>query len=315
MPYLGEGSRGVMKKFGIRPVKSDLIPEWAKFLPLPMGLVSADWIATVSPSYAEELTTKEFSSGLAEFFLANRDKTTGILNGIDTTIWDPEFDPLIPSQFSAANLENRQANKEAVLNDLGLRIDGRKPLLVFISRLTPQKGVDIILKSLPKLLDLDWNAVILGCGDKDLETGLSSFEAAHPDRFRAVLEFNNAMAHKLYAAGDILLMPSRYEPCGLSQMIAMRYGCIPVASAVGGLKDSILPADQSNGTGYLFEGSDENSLIPCLRKALLDYQNEKKWSQMQQRAMDKDFSWTRSAGQYIDLYSQLSRTFQELKTA
>jgi starch synthase len=175
--------------------------------------------------------------------------------------------------------------------------------------------VDIILKSLPKLLDLDWNAVILGCGDKDLETGLSSFEAAHPDRFRAVLEFNNAMAHKLYAAGDILLMPSRYEPCGLSQMIAMRYGCIPVASAVGGLKDSILPADQSNGTGYLIEGSDENSLIPCLRKALLDYQNEKKWSQMQQRAMDKDFSWTRSAGQYIDLYSQLSRTFQELKTA
>jgi starch synthase len=98
-------------------------------------------------------------------------------------------------------------------------------------------------------------------------------------------------------------------------MIAMRYGCIPVASAVGGLKDSILPADQSNGTGYLFEGSNENSLIPCLRKALLDYQNEKKWSQMQQRAMDKDFSWTRSAGQYIDLYSQLSRTFQELKTA
>ena len=308
MPYLGEGTQGVMEKFGIRPVKSRLIPEWGKYLPLPMGLVSADWIATVSPSYAEELTTEKFSSGLADFFMANREKTTGILNGIDTTIWDPENDPLISSQFSAANLRDRQANKESVLQELSLTNDGRKPLLVFISRLTPQKGMDIILKSLPELLNLDWNAVILGCGDKDLETGLSSFEAAHPDRFRALLEFNNPMAHKLYAAGDILLMPSRYEPCGLSQMIAMRYGCIPVASAVGGLKDSIVPADQSNGTGYLFESSDENSLIPCLRKALLDYQNEKKWSQMQQRAMGKDFSWTRSAGQYIDLYSQLSRS-------
>jgi starch synthase len=308
MPYLGEGTQGIMDKFGIKPVKSSLIPEWGKYLPLPMGLISADWIATVSPSYADELTAEEFSSGLEKFFLANRNKTTGILNGIDTSVWDPENDPLIVSRFSPTELGGRLANKESILREVGLESDGRKPLLVFISRLTPQKGLDIILKGLPKLLDLDWNAIILGCGDKDLEAGLRAFESAHPDRFRAILEFNNPMAHKLYAAGDILLMPSRYEPCGLSQMIAMRYGCIPVASAVGGLKDSIVPANQPNGTGYLFESSDDNSLVICLGKALLDYQNEEKWSQMQLRAMSKDFSWTRSAGQYIDLYHQLRRT-------
>lgn len=307
MPYLGEGSQGVMHRFGIRPAKSDLIPEWAKYLPLPMGLVSADRIATVSPSYAEELTTKEFSSGLADFFLANRDKTTGILNGIDTNIWDPENDTLIASRFSASEMEGRQANKDSVLKELGLKSDIRKPLLIFISRLTSQKGVDILLKSLPKLLDQDWNAVILGCGQEDLESGLKAFESAHPDRFRAILEFNNPMAHKLYAAGDILLMPSRYEPCGLSQLIAMRYGCIPVASAVGGLKDSIIPADQPHSTGYLFERSDEKYLVPCLEKALHDYQDQKKWSRMQLRAMRKDFSWAHSAGQYIDLFVQISR--------
>lgn len=305
MPYLGEGTQEVMVKYGIRPVKTDLIPEWGKYLPLPMGLVSADWIATVSPSYADELTTEEFSSGLADFFLANLKKTTGILNGIDTSVWDPENDPLIISQFSTVEMGGRQANKESVLKELGLKNANRKPLLIFISRLTSQKGVDILLNSLPKLLDQDWNAVVLGSGQEDLEAGLKKFESTHPDRFRAILEFNNTMAHKLYAAGDLLLMPSRYEPSGLSQMIAMRYGCIPVASAVGGLKDSIIPADQPQGTGYLFKGSDENSLILCLRKALLDYQNDKKWSLMQQRAMGEDFSWTRSAGQYIDLYYHL----------
>jgi len=307
MPFLGEGAQSVMQKFGIQQAKSDLIPEWAKYLPLPMGLISADCIATVSPSYAQELTTEEFGSGLEKFFLANMEKTTGILNGIDTSIWDPENDPIIASRFSAAKLGDRQANKATILKDLGLKSTGRTPLLIFISRLTPQKGMDIILKSLPKMLDKDWNAVILGCGDEYLESSLKSFESAHSDRFRAILEFNNPLAHKLYAAGDILLMPSRYEPCGLSQMIAMRYGCIPVASAVGGLKDSIIPSHLPQGTGYLCNCLDEKSFIKELGNALRDYQNKKKWSQMQQTAMRKDFSWTRSAGQYIDLYYQLSK--------
>jgi len=308
MPYLGEGAQATMNKYGIQPVKSNSIPEWAKFLPLPMGLVSSDWIAAVSPSYAEELTTKEFSSGLEEFFLAKREMTSGILNGIDTSIWDPKNDPFIPHSFSHTDFQGKQANKESVLKELGFENNVQKPLLIFISRLTPQKGVDIILKSLPKILDMDWNAIILGCGDKDLESSLKVFESEHRDRFRAILEFNSLMAHKLYAAGDILLMPSRYEPCGLSQMIAMRYGCIPVASAVGGLIDSIIPAHLPQGTGYLFERANEISLSQEIEKALHDYLIEMKWSQMQQRAMNTDFSWTRSAGQYIDLYHKLCTT-------
>ncbi len=306
MPYLGEGTQIVLDQFDIQPVESDFIPEWAEYLPLPMGLVSADWISCVSPSYADELTTHEFGDGLAEYFEHNRQRTSGILNGIDTAVWNPENDPIIFCRYSSPEIESRLENKLAVLGELGLDRNPDKPLLIFISRLTPQKGVDILLESLPKMLDREWNAVFLGCGMDDLESGLRAFESAHPDRFRALIEFNNMTAHKLYAAGDILLMPSRYEPCGLSQMIAMRYGCVPVARAVGGLIDSIVPQDQPGCTGYLFDMANSESLISCLKTALKDFKDHNKWLEMQLRGMNKDFSWKRSAGQYIDLYYRLS---------
>ena len=306
MPFLGEGTRSVMKDFGIKPVNSTILPEWAKYLPLPMGLVSADWITAVSPTYAEELTTEEFADGMADFFIQNHRKTNGILNGIDTDIWDPGNDRLITHHYSINHPEGKTKNKAEILSRFDLDADLHKPLLVFISRLTSQKGVDILLKYLPEMVDSDWNAIFLGCGDPTLEAGLKEFEAKHPDRIRAVLEFNNPLAHQLYAAGDILLMPSRYEPCGLSQMIAMRYGCIPVAREVGGLKDSIIPVNRSGGTGYLFGSADEREFVPCLTKALKDYSDQGRWKKIIHRAMKEDFSWKTSANHYIDLYFQLA---------
>lgn len=305
MPYLGEGTRYVLKEFGISPIKAEFVPPWATLLPLPMGLVSSDWISTVSPSYADELTTEEFGDGLAEFFVHNQQRTSGILNGIDIKIWDPEKDLEIENQFDFNSISARNKNKVSVLHELGMETDVEKPLLVFISRLTSQKGIDIILQSLPEILDLEWNAIILGCGQENYESGLKRLESSLPNRIRAILEFNNPLAHKLYAAGDILLMPSLYEPCGLSQMIAMRYGCIPVARAVGGLKDSIISEPDSQSTGYLFKNPDNEAFIHCLRIALKDFKDAEKWGKIQQRAMKKDFSWNKSARKYVDLYEQM----------
>ena len=305
LPYSGEGSQPTLREFQLKPSKSKLLPGWAKFLPLPMGLEKADEIVAVSPTYAKELKREEFSDGLVDFFIKNTHKTTGILNGIDIAIWDPETDKYLFQNYSTNQMENRKFNKAKILEEFGLKNYNNKPLLVLVSRLTPQKGIDIILKGLPQLFDDDWTAILLGNGQLELEKGLKDLESQIPDRFKVVLGFNNPLAHRLYASGDILLMPSLYEPCGLSQMIAMRYGCIPVARAVGGLKDSIKVVPSDLRTGYLFEKADGQALANCLRESFSDYKNKKKWEMIQKRAMTVDFSWKKSAGQYLELYKAM----------
>ena len=305
LPFLGEGSQPVLREFQLDPLNSDMLPSWAKFLPFPMGLEKADEIVAVSPTYAEELKQTEFADGLAEFFIANTHKTTGILNGIDTDTWDPAADKFIPKKFSLDQIEERNFNKKAILKEFGLEKNADKPLLILISRLSNQKGIDLIIQGLPKLFDKEWCAIFLGSGQRELEVGLKDLEAQLPDRIRIMLEFNNSLAHRLYAAGDIILMPSLYEPCGLSQMIAMRYGCIPVAREVGGLKDSIISDPAESKTGYLFGQPDGNSFANCLKKALIDFNKKNKWKSIQKRAMSVDFSWKKSAKQYLDLYCSM----------
>ena len=305
LPFMGEGSQSTLREFQLRPLESNLFPGWAKFLPLPMGLEKADEIVAVSPTYAEELKQEEFGDGLVDFFCNNIHKTTGILNGIDTSIWDPETDNCLPLNYSIHQLEKRKINKEIILKEFGLVNYINKPLLILISRLTHQKGIDILLQGLPYLLKDEWAAIFLGSGQNELEQGLKNLESQIPERFKVVLEFNNPLAHRLYASGDIMLMPSSYEPCGLSQMIAMHYGCIPLARAVGGLKDSIIAEPPESRTGYLFEKADGLAFSNCLRKAMSDYKNKKKWESIQKRAMGVDFSWKKSAGQYLDLYNAM----------
>jgi len=305
LPFLGEGSQPVLREFQLDPLKSELMPSWARFLPFPMGLEKADEIVAVSPSYSEELKQTEFADGLAGFFIDNTQKTTGILNGIDTDAWDPSTDKFIPKKFSLDQVENRIFNKKAILDEFGLEKNANYPLLILISRLSNQKGIDLIIQGLPKLFDKEWCAIFLGSGQQELEVGLKNLEAQLPDRIRIVLEYNNSLAHRLYSGGDIILMPSLYEPCGLSQMIAMRYGCVPVAREVGGLKDSIVSNPAESKTGYLFSQPDGHSFANCLKSAITDFKNIDKWKSVQERAMSIDFSWKKSAKQYLDLYCSM----------
>jgi starch synthase len=302
---MGAGTEKVLNDFNIPPLESTDLPEWSRHFPLVLGLASADKIAAVSPTYMQELKQEEFGNGLKDFFIQEEEKTVGILNGIDYGIWDPQADPVLNSHFSVDDLQNKKSNKEEVLRLAGLSGDASTPLLVAVTRLGIQKGTDLIISALPQLMGLDWRLVILGSGDKGYEERLLELQSQYPDRIRIFLEFNAPLSHQLYAGGDIFLMPSRYEPCGLSQMIAMRYGCIPVARAVGGLKDTInADADQSR-TGYLFREADASSFSSALRRALHDYQDKDIWSQLQRRAMRVNFSWERSARQYLQLYRDL----------
>lgn len=305
LPFMGAGSEEPLAEFGIKPIHSNDLPDWSWHFPLVLGMDSADKIAAVSPSYMQELKREEFGNGLKDYFIANEDRTLGILNGIDTEGWDPETDKLLTENYSINALDKKIFNKRHIQQLCGFELNDSRPLLVAVTRLDIQKGTDLIMNAFPELTDLDWHMVILGTGDKEYENTLLNLQANHPERLRVFLEFNANMAHQLYAAGDIFLMPSRYEPCGLSQMIAMRYGNLPVARAVGGLRDTIVDTPANQRTGYLFEHSSIEALSASLKQALLDYQDKHKWHAAQIRAMQKDYSWEKSAVQYLRVYQDL----------
>jgi starch synthase len=306
LPFMGAGSGEVLDEFGIPSLPHiDHLPSWSLHFPLILGMETADHITAVSPSYAEELKEEEFGNGLKDFFRQNEYRTSGILNGIDTQRWDPSNDALLADNFTSGSLEKRQANKSAVLKMAGLDPQDKRPLLVAVTRLDIQKGTDLLMAAIPQLTDLDWNMIVLGTGDPDYEKTLLALQDRYPQRLRVFLEFNAALSHELYAGGDIFLMPSRYEPCGLSQMIAMRYGCIPLARAVGGLRDTIDDASNKTRTGFLFEEASTEALSATLRKALAVYKDKETWHAIQLRAMAQDFSWENSAVQYLQLYRSL----------
>lgn len=306
LPFLGAGTQTILDKYSINPQEeSHNLPEWARRLPLPMSLVVADQIVTVSPSYAEEICTPSFGNGLEDFLEGNKKRIKGILNGIDVSVWNPVNDQFLHNQFSKEDLNDRKKNKEFIQKQLNLEISDKIPLLISISRLDPQKGIDLLLQVAEKLIGLDWQFILLGTGDKFLEKSCLDLQQRFPDQVRAIIRFDNQLAHQLFAAGDIFLMPSLYEPCGTSQMIAMRYGCIPVGSAVGGLKDSI-DSTKRKRTGFLFSEINADAFYLCLSEALKIWKNNKEgWKKIQIQAMQKDFSWERSARKYLELYEKL----------
>ena len=307
LPFLGAGTEKVLDSYFINPFKAESLPEWAQHQPLPMGIGNADQIVTVSPSYAKEICTPEFGNGLEVFLSSKKEKIRGILNGVDTTTWDPTKDPLINTPFSKDDLSGKRKNKKHLLQQINLPIVENTPLLVSISRLDRQKGIDIIIKALSSMGRTPWQFIILGTGDKSLENACIELQEKYPENVRAIMRYDNSLAHQLFSAGDIFLMPSRYEPCGTSQMIAMRYGCVPVASAVGGLKDSIDNSTKKR-TGFLFSKVDEQSLRQCLNKAIRMWLNKQEdWLSIQLRAMQEDFSWNQSAQEYVQLYHHLKK--------
>ncbi len=311
LPYMGAGAGPALAQFGLPAAQHSPLPHWAQDIPLPLGLLTADQIVFASPTYAREVLTSEFGVGLEGFLASRGDDICGILNGIDTAAWNPETDSAIAARYNASSLDRRLENKRSLLSELGLDPDPETMLMGVVSRLDAQKGIDLIPAALHQLADAPWQAVFLASGDPALEEALRRLQADFPRRVRAVLRFDAALSRRIYAGADVLLIPSRYEPCGLTQMIAMRYGCVPLARATGGLRDTIQDFHASPaGSGFLFERADADELAAAIRRALTVYPDREAWSVLQRRGMSQDFSWDRSARQYMELYLRLQRQKQ-----
>ena len=307
LPYMGFGVQQALTDYNLPPVANPILPEWARHAPLPLGLLHTDRIVAVSPHYAEEILTPEFGCGLVDFMETRKTVLSGILNGLDTHKWDPALDPALAQSFDIESLDLRKNNKSALQRKFDLPEGECIPLIALVSRMDPQKGIDIALKGLRYCDDQPWQAVILGTGDPRVEAMARELTEEYPDRVRSVIGFDNQLAHRLYASADLFMMPSRYEPCGLSQMIAMRYGCVPIARATGGLVDTIEHISHSvnGGTGFLFEKPYPSSFARTLNRALRMFRDPEAWRRIQRNGMQKDYSWEKSALEYIAVYKDL----------
>jgi len=302
LPYMGGDSGELLDQYGFQKLLDTSVPVWARTQALPLGLWAADAIIPVSKTYAKEILTPEFGCGLQGLLQSRADVITGIINGLDLYQWDPAKDDLIISNYSVDNLDARLKNKITLLQKLDLDRDPHKPLIGMVTRIDYQKGIDLTIKALPLLKVNNWQMVILGAGDESIEEELSQLQEKYPDQVRVILRYDNSLSHLIYAGSDIFLMPSRYEPCGLSQMIAMRYGSVPVVHATGGLKDTV----EKGITGFTFDDSSSESQADALRRALKVFSEPDKWLSLQRNGMKKDFSWTRSAIQYSILYRSIA---------
>jgi len=273
---------------------------------LKAGLHYADAANTVSPSYARELLTADGGAGMQGVLAAKGARFSGILNGIDTLTWDPAADPHIAHPYTAASLLDKAPNKAALQRETGLQASAEAPLLGAIGRLTPQKGLDLLLAALPELLAQGAQAVLLGTGERPLEAALLAAAAAHPRRLHVRIGYDEAFAHRIQAGCDAFLVPSRFEPCGLTQMCAMRYGTLPIVRQTGGLADTVQDASVPGaGTGFVFSEASAAALAGAIARAVGTYRQPARWQALQRRAMQRDVSWAASARQYRELFRSL----------
>lgn len=272
------------------------------------GILYADRVNTVSPSYANEIKTPEFGSGLDVILRMESGKLSGIVNGIDYDINNPETDPALVSPYSVDDLSGKEANKEDLQRLMGLRPIKEVPVIAVVSRLTYQKGFHLVLDELENLLQFDVQFVLLGTGDPVFENRFQSIAERYPEKCSVSISFDVQLAQKMYAGADIFLMPSAFEPCGLSQMISMRYGTLPVVHEIGGLRDTVEPFNpvEGTGTGFGFRDFTSYNLMQCLKKAIdLYYSSPEAWDKLRRNAMSKDFSWETSCEGYLALYESI----------
>lgn len=279
---------------------------------LKAGLFYADRLTTVSPTYAQEIQEEHLGFGLHGLLHERRAALTGIVNGIDTQEWDPSHDPHLVQCYSADSLEGKRANKLALQTELGLAVDAQAPLIAVISRITYQKGSDVVLAVAPEILRQGVQMAVLGSGEREIEQALSSLAARHRGELAVTIGYDEGLSHRMEAAADIFLMPSRYEPCGLNQMYSQRYGTPPIVHATGGLADTVVDATPENiaagvATGFVFHGMSYRSVLDATDRALAAYRDPVAWKRIQRAAMSTDFSWERSAGRYRALYQSLLR--------
>ena len=265
----------------------------------------ADAITTVSPTYANEIQTPEFGEGLDGVLRERSYALQGILNGIDVAGFDPATDKRIAANYTVEDRSGKAVCKAKLQEELGLEVRDDRPLMVMVTRLTRQKGMDLVMYALDRILSGGVQVAVLGTGDRDYEDGLRYFQDKYPGTMAARIEFDPALSQRMYAAADMFLMPSKFEPCGLSQIIAMRYGTLPIVRETGGLKDTVIPYNEftGEGTGFSFSNFNGDEMGDAVfRAARLFWDNRDAWNQLVTQAMSQDFSWTRSADKYLDLY-------------
>jgi starch synthase len=305
MAYQGVFPKSTVSLLGIP--WTEFTPEKLEFYDqlsfLKAGLVYSDLLATVSPTYAQQIQTYEFGAGLEGVLRRRSRELVGILNGLDRDEWNPAKDPFLAKSFDAEHRAGRADCKAALQEALRLPIRPEAPVLGVVARIDRQKGTDLLLKIVPELVDRGAQLVVLGQGDRALEAELERQERRFPRAFRVRTDFNEPLAHHIYGGSDLFLMPSRFEPCGLGQMIAMRYGAVPVVARTGGLLDTVNPPlGNDTGTGFLFEPGSASAFLGAIQEALEVFGNASRWGALQSRGMAADFSWDQSAESYLGLY-------------
>lgn len=305
LPFAGQGAGKDLSDYHVprTDLLSALPADYSDSL-LGLGILGAELLSTVSPTYAREILTPEGGRGLDAVLRARADRLSGVLNGIDTDLWNPLTDTSIEERFGLATLSRRAVNKRALQNEAGLADSQRTPLLAAVSRLDHQKGFDVAAPVIRRWLELGGQFVLLGSGDASIEHAMASLELAFPGRASVRLQFDGRYAHRIYAGADALLIPSRYEPCGLTQMIAMRYGAIPIARRTGGLADTVIDAGDPRGNGILFDELSPLSVADALERAIAVYADAGRWEALQRHGLGTDFSWARSAAAYSALYER-----------
>lgn len=296
---LFEKSSFYLAGFSDREFTPDKLEYYGKFNFMKSGLIYSDTISTVSPTYAKEIQSgNEFGRGMEGVLAFRKAAVFGIINGIDYDLWNPETDTDIKKNFSAKDVRNKSECKKAFLTELGIA-DKNSFLIGMISRIDPQKGFDMVAESIAQLLQRKISLIILGKGTKEYQDKLVEISRKYPARVAVKIEFNDVLAHKIYAGCDAFLMPSKFEPCGLGQLIAMRFGTVPIVAKTGGLADSV-----DEKTGFLFGVNDREGMITAIDSALALFKNKKKWEVLVKRCMTKDFSWGNSIKEYIELYNR-----------
>jgi starch synthase len=280
---------------------------WNEFSFLKAGINYSDFVTTVSPGYARETLTPEFGAGFDGVLAGKGWRYSGILNGIDTVLWDPATDPLLPAHFDRTNLAGKAENKRALLDQFGLTIGDdamERPLIGMVSRLVAQKGVDLVIEGADRLMALDASWVFVGTGEARYAAALERVASTYRRRVGVLARFNETVAHLVEAGADIFLMPSRFEPCGLNQMYSLRYGTVPIVHAVGGLDDTIRPVTSRarHANGFKFHEPTAAALVRSVRQAVRMYRDRPRWRLLMEEGMTDDHSWTRSAREYVKVY-------------
>jgi starch synthase len=309
--FQGQFSADIFAELGLPPAvfTVDGIEYYGDVSYLKGGLQLASVITTVSPTYAQEIRTPEFGMGLEGLINARAANLHGIVNGIDTTVWDPAIDPMIEANYSDGKLKKRQPNRKALAERFGLS-DSSGPIFTVVSRLTWQKGMDVLADVVDDIVTMGGQLAVLGSGDPELEDALLAAAERHPGQVGVIIGYDEPLSHLMQAGGDALLVPSRFEPCGLTQLYGLRYGNVPVVARTGGLADTIIDANEAASaarvaTGFQFAPVTPDALREALRRAIRAFAEPKIWARLQNQGMNSDVSWERSAARYAALYASL----------